>query len=127
MCARIGVLPAVGLPRPVTHVARERARPQRAHKIVTARAAAKADAGHATVVVVVPAIRSTARHGRPAHLSAIAQIRREFGVPPAHAAASTSVGRATATTSAAGGAVPTGSPATPAQVNQTQAEFGFEK
>jgi hypothetical protein len=62
---------------------------------------------------------------RPAHVSAIVQIRREFGVPPAHAAAS-----------AGGAVVPASAPAkravqapaaTAAELSQTQAEFGFEK
>jgi hypothetical protein len=62
---------------------------------------------------------------RPAHVSAIVQIRREFGVPPAHAAAS--VGGAVVPATATANRAVQVPAATAAEVSQTQAEFGFEK
>jgi hypothetical protein len=68
-----------------------------------------------------------AGHDRlPVHVSAIAQIRREFGNPPARTASATNIGGGGATSSTSGGAaaLPVVSKA---QTSQTQSEFGFEK
>jgi hypothetical protein len=72
---------------------------------------------------VTPAI-AAARPAHHAHVSAIVQIRREFGDASAHAASTSSVAAPVALPASAGGAE---NPAGSADLNQTQAEFGFEK
>jgi len=61
----------------------------------------------------------------PVRVSAIAQIRREFGSPPVRTASATRTGSGGSLSSTTG---PSMSPAAAkAQTSQTQSEFGFEK
>jgi DNA-directed RNA polymerase specialized sigma24 family protein len=120
VCARFGVLPSVGLPRPAAHVTAVR-RPtahRHLHLLVSPTVMAARDA-----TVLAPTIAAT-RRAHPAHVSAIVQTRREFGHASAHAASQSSVASAVALPAPAGGAA---KPAGSAELNQTQAEFGFEK
>jgi DNA-directed RNA polymerase specialized sigma24 family protein len=121
VCARFGVLPGVEAPRPAVHstVARHTAE-QRPHRVVSLTLTPARDPG----VVVTPAVAAPLRVHR-ARVSAITQIRREFGGPAAHAASTPSAAHAAAQSASASdaGEKPAGS----AELSQTQAEFGFEK
>jgi len=119
VCARLGVLPGVGIVRPPAQV--ERARAHTVHRSPSVRVAPLRESLRAGVVRAVP----LPAPARPAHVSAIVQIRREFGVPPAHAAAS--VGGAVVPATATANRAVQVPAATAAEVSQTQAEFGFEK
>lgn len=120
VCARLGVLPSVGLPRPAAHLTavRRPAAHRPRHLVVSATIVPSRDA-----TAVTPAI-AAARPAHHAHVSAIVQIRREFGDASAHAASTSSVAAPVALPASAGGAE---NPAGSADLNQTQAEFGFEK
>jgi DNA-directed RNA polymerase specialized sigma24 family protein len=116
VCARLGVLPGVAIARPPAQI--QRARAHAVHRSSSLQIAPLRESLRAAVVRVVP-VQAPAR---PAHLSAIVQIRREFGVPTAHAAARAGGGGAPVTANRAGRAPA----ATAADVSQTEAEFGFE-
>jgi hypothetical protein len=64
---------------------------------------------------------------RPVRVSAIAQIRREFGSPPVRTASATRVGGGGSLSSTTGGGPSMSPAAAKAQASQTQSEFGFEK
>jgi len=126
VCARLGVLPGVGLVHPPpAHIATGRRRtPARISHRAARAAVTTAPASSSVVTSPAPVVR----HKPPVQLSVIAQTRREFGVAPARAASSTSVGRGGSTVGTGGvGKAVSSPPATPAQVSQTKAEFGFEK
>ncbi len=120
VCARLGVLPAVGLGRAPAHVAAPRR---------TVAAALPAHAGvKAGARVAVGAAAVAPSPVRHVHLSAVAQIRREFGTPLGHAAARSDTGGGAPRPAGASAAGLAATPrATAAQVRQEQAEFGFEK
>ena len=125
VCARLGVLPGVGvLHRPSqvksTH---ERGGARRGQRSST-RPATPAHESFAPTVVRRAPVAPPVRHPR---VRAVVQVRREFGVPPAHAASSASGALSPARASAAAASSVTTARATKAQVSQTQAEFGFEK
>lgn len=119
VCARLGVLPGVGSVRPPAQI--ERARAHAVHRSPSVRIASLSESLRAGVVSAVQRPAPV----RPAHVSAIVQIRREFGVPPAHAAAS--AGGAVVPASATDKRAVQAPAATAAELSQTQAEFGFEK
>jgi hypothetical protein len=125
VCARLGVVTTLrlGLPSPHStlrhHGHVSHTRPQQPVRQVSQATATTA----ASVTVHGDRITVLYHH----HLSAIAQIRREFGAPPAKAA---TVGTTTSSRGAASMPVePTASVPTQSapQVKQTQTEFGFEK
>jgi DNA-directed RNA polymerase specialized sigma24 family protein len=124
VCARLGVLPGVGVLRPPAQVEhpRPRAALRRSHRPSTPGTTLV----RATVVAPAELPVSPVRASRPAHVSAITQIRREFGVPQAHSASNPDARSGVPVSAAAVGETST-LPATQAQVSQTQAEFGFEK
>ena len=125
VCARLGVLPAIGigLGHQMAHQAAHH--PRRAAR--RRDGAAPPPAAHARVPSVVVASAGRAGHGQlPVRVSAIAQIRREFGSPPARTASATSLGGGGATSSTSGGPAPV-PVVSKAQTSQTQSEFGFEK
>jgi hypothetical protein len=122
VCARFGVLPSVGLPLPAAraqavHHAAEHRRPR-----VTV--SFQVTPSRNAVAVVAPAI-APRRSDHPGRVSAITQIRREFGGASVHAASTPSAAPAVAQPASANGRPPTR--ADSAKLNQTQAEFGFEK
>jgi DNA-directed RNA polymerase specialized sigma24 family protein len=125
VCARLGVLPGVGLLRPPAQVdrARPRAAPRHNHRPSTVRTTLVRESVAVAVEVPVPPVRAR----RPAHVSATVQIRREFGVPRAHSASNPGGARSGGPASTAAVSGTSTLPATRAQVSQTQAEFGFEK
>ncbi|MGD1051683.1 MAG: hypothetical protein ABR947_11495 [Solirubrobacteraceae bacterium] len=122
VCARLGVLPSVGLPLAA------------AHATVVSRSAAHR---HSPLTVNLPPAPSRETSGvvlrgggavrdSPARVSAVTQIRREFGAGPARTASAPSVTPTVAQPTWSGSAraaTPTGG----ANLRQTQAEFGFEK
>jgi hypothetical protein len=126
VCARLGVLPAIGigLGHQVKHqaVAHDRRSAKRRF-----RAAIPASASEARAPSVAVGVAGRDSHEvRPVRVSAIAQIRREFGSPPVRTASATSIGGGGSLSSTSGG--PSMSPAAAkAQTSQTQNEFGFEK
>jgi DNA-directed RNA polymerase specialized sigma24 family protein len=125
VCVRFGVLPSVGLPLPAAHAAVVRRTAVHGQPRVTV-SLPLTPAREA--VVVLSRGGGAARPDRRARVSAITQIRREFGARPAHAASAPSLAPAVA--QAAAPAPAAGGPATPggrAELKQTQAEFGFEK
>jgi DNA-directed RNA polymerase specialized sigma24 family protein len=125
VCAHVGLLPGMGL-------LRQPSPPARVHHRGIARRETRTvhitpSRGPLTVVASHPA-PVIARAKRPARVSAAVQIRREFGVPSIHAASSTDGGQASSLRpKVAVESQVASTPATKAQVNQTQAEFGFEK
>jgi DNA-directed RNA polymerase specialized sigma24 family protein len=127
VCARLGVLPAIGigLGHQVAHQAVvHHRRPARARL----RGAAPPSASQARSPSVV--VRAAGRDGLdvlPARVSAIAQIRREFGSPSVRTASATSIGGGGATSSTSGGGPSVSPVVSKAQTSQTQGEFGFEK
>jgi DNA-directed RNA polymerase specialized sigma24 family protein len=134
VCARLGVLPVIGLPPPPVHVAaaRQRAGSLRSRQPRRAAADSTAPAHMPLASASLPA--RVVLHARVARVSAVVQIRREFGGAVASAASSTGVGGGGSAAAGAGVSTSTpgaGSvrpaPATAAQVSQTKTEFGFEK
>ncbi len=75
-------------------------------------------------VTTQPTHREAPAQGRLTPTSAIAQVRREFGAPPARASSGAPPLTIRLTATAASAAM---SPQTSAQVRQTTAEFGFER
>jgi hypothetical protein len=125
VCARLGVLPAIGIG--LGHQLAHQAAAHHPHR-ATARWVGVAPPAAARAPSVAVATAGRAGHDRlPVHVSAIAQIRREFGSPPARTASATSIGGGGATTSTSGGAAAALPVVSKAQTNQTQSEFGFEK
>jgi DNA-directed RNA polymerase specialized sigma24 family protein len=111
VCAHVGLLPVLGLLRPPAHAAP----PRRSHGPQRQRPnpALARVAGPGTSAAGAPLARA-----ETPRVSAVVQIRREFGTPTAHAASGFSVRRA---------ASPALERATSTQIAETQAEFGFEK
>jgi hypothetical protein len=133
VCARLGGLPPVGASLPAhakaiypdsRHRAAQKARSSPAG---TGRPAAIASAATAaSTTTVAPPVP----HAQRRRVSAIDQVRREFGTPPAHTAAAT--GAAAAPSRAIPNQVASGSSASPTPTlspptKQTQTEFGFER
>jgi hypothetical protein len=104
---------------------RWRAAPRRVHAHVRVRVKMHAAVVSQPRLAVRLPVRAVQRV-RPARVSALVQIRREFGRPPARAASGTSARGGGSVSSTGGGQVVT-NPAATAQAKQTQAEFGFEK
>jgi DNA-directed RNA polymerase specialized sigma24 family protein len=125
VCARLGVLPGVGLLHRPSQVkpTRERVGARRGQRSST-RPATPARESFAPTVVRRAPVAPTVRHPR---VRAVVQVRREFGVPSAHAASRSSGALSPVRASAAGASSVTTARATKAQVSQTQTEFGFEK
>jgi DNA-directed RNA polymerase specialized sigma24 family protein len=122
VCARFGVLPGVGLPLAASHAtAVHRAA---AHRRPPVDVSLPVTPSRDAVAVVAPAIAAR-RPDHPARVSAITQIRREFGTASAHSASTPGPAPAIAEPAPASARPPT--PADRAQLDQTQAEFGFEK
>ncbi len=130
VCARVGLLPGVGLLRPPA-----RAIPHR-HPAAVGRdhSVPPVDVLAARSVLAVRALAASApgapmpKAARAKRLSNSAQIQLEFGRPQARAASVATPSLTVGTSSAAGGppATPV-PPQTQAQISQTQTEFGFEK
>jgi DNA-directed RNA polymerase specialized sigma24 family protein len=128
VCARLGVLPVLGS-RSHQHPAimHRRTVPQRrVHAIVRRRATPPVALVHAPPVAVGPPVRVVQRT-RPARVSAIVQIRREFGTSRGRSASATHGGSGGSATSTGGGGAVIAPAASAAQTKQTQAEFGFER
>ena len=127
VCARLGVLPAIGigLGHQVRHqaVAHDRRSAKRRF-----RAAIPVSASEARAPSVAVGVAGRERHEvRPVRVSAIAQIRREFGSPPVRTASATSIGGGGSLSSTTDGGPSMSPAAAKAQTSQTQSEFGFEK
>jgi DNA-directed RNA polymerase specialized sigma24 family protein len=125
VCARLGVVPGVGLLHPPALVesAGAAARPHR-HPRRAVAPATPARQPRTVTVADPPRPTRTVRHAR---VAAIVQVQREFGVPPAHAASGASGALSNARASTADLTTVTAAAATRAQISQTKAEFGFEK
>ena len=135
VCAHLGVVPSLGLTQHAHRVAL-RQKPSRStvhQRDVTSRA--RSGLRNETVTSQTPApevaatrtgtVARSVTHQTHRRVSAVAQIRREFATPPAHAAAAPSPGTLPSTTQPASPqAAP---PPTTGQTRQTQAEFGFER
>ena len=127
VCARLGVLPDLGSQgHQHPAIVHRRTVPRRhARATVRKRTPPAAAVVRTPPVAITPSLHVVQRLTRPARVSAIVQIRREFGTTPARAAS--------ATRAASGGSASVSStavvtpPASAAQTKQTQAEFGFEK
>ena len=137
VCSKLGVLPSLGLGEPrhalampggaplhAGRAAHTRARHERRRVTYVPAAATIHSQTSTSVTTVVPAHRVAVTH-----MSAIEQIRREFGSPPARTAASGTAASYFPPTSATSTAPSL--PRTPAsssrQASQAQAEFGFER
>jgi DNA-directed RNA polymerase specialized sigma24 family protein len=127
VCARLGVLPAIGigLGHQVKHHAVARDRRPAKRRFPATVAASPSDARGPSVAVGVAGRDS--HDVRPVRVSAIAQIRREFGSPPVRTASATRVGGGGSLSSTTGGGPSMSPAAAKAQASQTQSEFGFEK
>lgn len=129
VCARFGVLPSVGLlhSAPVHHAPARLRVPSRRDSRTLEASKVRSDAIRSTAAATARV--RVVRHTRRAHLTTIAQIRREFGLPPARVASS-GIGASPGVSpgqGASGGGVREASRENREQVSQTQAEFGFEK
>jgi DNA-directed RNA polymerase specialized sigma24 family protein len=137
VCARLGVLPGIGLPRAPAHIAAARQRAGLLRTRHRRRAAAGSTAPAHVSVALAPPPAHVVLHIGATRVSAVVQIRREFGGAVARSASGTGVGGGgsaaagadgtrVSTSTPSAGAVRT-PPATAAQVSETKAEFGFEK
>jgi DNA-directed RNA polymerase specialized sigma24 family protein len=133
VCARLGGLPPVGV-SPPSHATAMRS-DSRHHAKPTARStpagtvrppAITSAATAASATTAAPAVR----HAQRRRVSAIEQIRREFGTSQAHTATAAGAGTTTSTaipTPAASGSSVSATPTPSAPTKQTQTEFGFER
>jgi hypothetical protein len=126
VCARLGVLPGVGLlhPRSLVAITRVRARSHRDPRPSSRPATPPREKVAVSVAHSAPPPERAAQHAR---VPAVVQIRREFGAPPAHEASSGGPALTARPASASSASAATLGPATTAEVSQTRAEFGFEK
>ena len=132
VCAHLGVLPPLGLVQHHRHLAADHPTDPR-HRNVgrpTVRPTGT-DPARASVqlspTATAAAPESNVLQPRLRHITAVEQIRREFGVQRAHTATSTHSVTATPTIATpASSSTQTAPPAT-RQARQTQAEFGFER
>ena len=125
VCARLGVVPGMGLLHPPALVKSARA-PVRPHRHARPSAPPTKPGREPLAVTVAdpPAPTRTVPHSR---VPAIVQVQREFGVPPAHAASGTSGALNAARAATARAPAVSAAPASRAQISETKAEFGFEK
>jgi DNA-directed RNA polymerase specialized sigma24 family protein len=122
VCARVGLLPDVGLLRAPAHALSHR-HPASMRREHPSPPDGELAARSALEMPALAAPSSASRAPRATRLSDAAQIELEFGQPQARAAS-------VAPASPSSGALASASPAppqTPAQISQTKAEFGFEK
>ena len=127
VCAHLGVLPAIGigLGQQVKHQAAAHHRRSAKRRFRAAVPASGSEARGASVGTggAVPRRQDPP----PVRVSAITQIRREFGSPRVRTASVTSIGTGGSRTSTSGAGSSLSAAAARAQTSQTQSEFGFEK
>ncbi len=127
VCAHLGVVPAIGigLGQQVKHQAAAHPRGSAKRRF---RAAVPASASEARRASVGAGGGVRRRPAPPtARVSAIAQIRREFGSLPVRTASATRIGTGGLRSSTSGAGPSQSAAAARAQTSQTQSEFGFEK
>jgi DNA-directed RNA polymerase specialized sigma24 family protein len=129
VCAHLGVLPAIGigLGHQVKHQAAAHPRRSAKRRFRAAVPASASEARGSSVGAGAGGGGRDRRVLRPVRVSAITQIRREFGSPPVRTASATRVGAGGSRSSTSGARSSLSAAAARAQTSQTQSEFGFEK
>ena len=132
VCSKLGVLPSHGRGEPRHALVAPGAAPRRAQR--SARVRARRERRRVPYVPVPPATSTSVTTVAPVHrvvvthMRAIEQIRREFGSPPAHTAASgTAVAYSPPTSTTSTAPSPRAPASSSRQASQAQAEFGFER